>query len=272
MAVVFGHIDAVFSIWTVHSDLMLASTAAIVVETSVVGLLVLHTIALRRKTIELADHEKNLKSIVEHRTAELTEMVDTLETLASTDHLTKIPNRRKVRDEIKSEFTRASRTKREFSLMYLDIDHFKKVNDTHGHKIGDEILVDFAKTITKEVRDIDVVGRDGGEEFLILLPETTLPEAAEIADRIQNAVRASTHVHDIKITCSIGVASNHGLESVGKIIEMADDAMYESKRSGRDTVRVGTPEGVKRCSMCDKGSSCPHNGNMFTISTCPNLT
>ncbi len=128
--------------------------------------------------------------------------------------------------------------------MMLDIDHFKLVNDTLGHPIGDQVLTMVARVILQSVREVDIVGRIGGEEFAILLPETDFTDAAEVAERIRSAVETisegDAEESQVSITMSIGVAmSKTATDSFEKLLHSADERLYAAKTRGRNCVEMG---------------------------------
>ena len=127
---------------------------------------------------------------------------------------------------------------RSFSILMIDVDHFKEVNDSHGHQAGDEVLAELAKCISSNIRSIDIVGRYGGEEFVVVLPETPEEAATELAERIRLAVENLLLPFDITITCSVGVSGiEKGISGDG-LISRADHALYSAKRAGRNQVVV----------------------------------
>lgn len=163
--------------------------------------------------------------------------------LATRDSLTHIFNRRTFSDLAVRELARAQRNERFTSLFMLDIDHFKVINDTYGHPIGDEALIHLVKIIKDSVRMQDLYGRWGGEEFVILLAETDADEARQIAERLRQRIADSTLVinnHTIKLTVSIGISTVTGSNMPGLecMIEQADKAMYEAKHAGRNCVKL----------------------------------
>jgi diguanylate cyclase (GGDEF)-like protein len=177
---------------------------------------------------------------------ELHELVDMLEDkalsfehAALTDPLTGIANRKSFNDGIESELSRFYRYKTgAFSLLMLDIDHFKNVNDQHGHLIGDEVLIDLVKVVNRLIRDTDTFARWGGEEFTILLPLTALEQAKLLAERIRVAISEHSFQLDEGITVSIGVGQYLEGESVQEFIQRVDAALYSAKDSGRNRVSV----------------------------------
>lgn len=169
---------------------------------------------------------------------------ETLARQAGTDALTGCANRRRFLESLESEFQRADRYEVTFSVMSLDLDHFKNINDTYGHSTGDLVLQNFVTTVQKTLRPSDLLGRLGGEEFSILLPHTSATEAAIIGERIRSAVE-STSVHSgsaaIKVTVSIGVTEWQRVdeENVENLLGRSDRALYAAKESGRNTICIG---------------------------------
>jgi len=164
-----------------------------------------------------------------------------LEILATTDSLTELANRRHFLNQAGREVARTNRYHRELALFLIDIDHFKRVNDTHGHSAGDEVLRVVARLFRSAVRSHDVVGRMGGEEFAVLLPETRADQAAMLAERLRCAVsERAVEVRGGTIRCaiSVGVAGLRPGETLDDFLIRADAALYEAKNAGRDRVVV----------------------------------
>ena len=163
-----------------------------------------------------------------------------LRRLATADPLTGIANRRRFIDIGTDETRRAVRFRRPFAIMIIDIDFFKRINDNWGHAMGDVAITAVASSFCQQVRDIDLVSRLGGEEYGIILPNTELSSALEIAERLRNSIAAlslrSSTQEALPLTVSIGVAQWQGEDHFNKLVERADAAMYESKRSGRNRV------------------------------------
>lgn len=179
---------------------------------------------------------------------DITESRKTLDSLlraATSDQLTGVANRRALFDAAELELARYVRKPRDISLLILDIDRFKRVNDTFGHPVGDRVIRSLADVLVRSVRSIDVVARLGGEEFAVLLPSTDSAMAAEIGERIRRNVateRIHTDSQTITYTVSIGVAMvEPGMAGLDELIMAADEALYEAKRSGRDRVCVKAP-------------------------------
>ena len=159
-----------------------------------------------------------------------------IQQLATIDSLTDISNRRHLFELGNLEFVRANRFRRALSVIMIDIDNFKRVNDQFGHAAGDQVLAELAKLLRAVVREVDIVGRYGGEEFTIILPETSVQQATEIAERLRIKIN-QTFPPDIKdtpnFTVSIGVAEyNAELPSFESLVELADKALFAAKRSG----------------------------------------
>jgi diguanylate cyclase (GGDEF)-like protein len=160
-----------------------------------------------------------------------------LERLSVTDGLTGLYNRRRLMETLTDETRRSQRLKHAFAVLMVDVDHFKKYNDSFGHQAGDDVLTKVAVLLREATREVDFVARYGGEEFLILLPETGMGEALDIAERIRTRIAAEVF-HGRHMTVSIGVAEFplHG-ENADQVVGAADEALYEAKREGRDKVR-----------------------------------
>ncbi|WP_433315769.1 diguanylate cyclase [Micromonospora sp. CA-269861] len=164
--------------------------------------------------------------------------------LSLTDPLTGLWNYRYLRESIRREVERASRFGRMLSVLALDLDRFKDVNDTYGHAAGDTVLAEFARRVRGEIREVDLAFRQGGEEFVLLLPETDARGAAIVAERLGAAVRdtpiaVEAYAGPVLVTVSVGIAvfPDHG--GTGReVLEAADDALYAAKAAGRDTYRV----------------------------------
>ncbi len=166
-----------------------------------------------------------------------------LEALAHTDPLTRVLNRRALMDRLTSELDRATRYNSIVSLLMIDLDYFKRLNDTYGHVAGDEALRWVAQTLQSTVRSVDLVARYGGEEFAIVLPETTKEGAFVFAERIRERIEGGrirgngSHIH---LTVSIGVATfpTPEVHSVDEMIALADEALYRAKAAGRNIVQT----------------------------------
>ena len=167
-----------------------------------------------------------------------------LSVLAQTDPLTQLVNRRALTIRLVSEMERVRRYNAPLAMLLLDLDHFKLVNDTHGHLAGDEVLAEVAALLQRAARTVDMVARYGGEEFVMVLPETGAQGAIAFAERVREKVAGNRFlvagVSEIRITASIGVATypSTQLESVEDLFRAADAALYRAKGSGRNLVRT----------------------------------
>jgi diguanylate cyclase (GGDEF)-like protein len=174
-----------------------------------------------------------------------------LESLATTDSLTQIANHRAMIDAIDTELARARRFTKTCSLLFLDIDHFKTLNDRHGHPAGDLVLQSFAQIVQPCLRSLDIFGRWGGEEFVVLLPETDVVGAEVIAEKVRSAAAAHLFPIDggLHLTCSVGIATfpRDGADR-NHLIAAADKAMYAAKHLGRNQVRVATDPAIAEAS------------------------
>lgn len=173
--------------------------------------------------------------------AQLRENMLTMEQLAHTDHLTRLANRRGLEPLLRQELQRAERYQLPFAVLLADLDHFKGVNDQHGHAIGDQVLREVALRLDHNLRQSDTVARWGGEEFLILAPATDLAQAEQLAARLAEVVRAEPVVGSIPVTFSIGVACYRAGDSLESLIHRADEALYRAKALGRNRLELETP-------------------------------
>ena len=163
---------------------------------------------------------------------------------ANRDFLTGVWSRRAFFDIAERELARARRTKRAISLLVFDVDHFKKLNDTYGHGIGDKVLAAIAQCAAGEIRSIDYLARIGGEEFAVLLPEADASAALAVAERLRAALSEHVHVHAsgldaehaIPVSVSIGAALSGQEESISELLNRADHALYQAKAAGRNQV------------------------------------
>lgn len=160
------------------------------------------------------------------------------------DSLTGVYNRRFLDSKLKDEFERHKRYSGEFSIIMLDIDYFKKINDDYGHQCGDYILKSFSSRIASLIRNVDSLARFGGEEFVCLLPQTSLIFAEKIAERFRTVIMEQEHNYEgriIKITISLGISGlNDQITSPNELMKKADEALYRAKENGRNRVEVMT--------------------------------
>ncbi len=181
-------------------------------------------------------------SHIGHSLNQLLEFTDSLirdkERLASTDELTGIMNRRSFMKSTAREMSRADRYGTECAYLFIDIDHFKRVNDEHGHAVGDEVLKGFAEVLRRNLRTSDLLARWGGEEFVVLAPETRPEAALQFAEKLRERVAAEQFPGVGPVTCSVGLANTRPGESFDALARRADDALYEAKETGRNRVCV----------------------------------
>lgn len=183
---------------------------------------------------------KALQDELRQKNRQLEEMLTRVETLAITDPLTGLFNRRRFESILTLEFKKASRYQTPLSCMMIDIDHFKSINDAYGHRAGDIILKEIANIIQRNIRDVDTASRWGGEEFAVLIPNTTKENSIQPANRILKAVSKHSFpdIAGRNVTVSIGIADlmDPAITDEERLVHAADLAMYEAKRKGRNRV------------------------------------
>jgi len=192
-----------------------------------------------RARVQVGMRVANLQGRLADRVVELQGARDHLARLVSTDALTNLYSRRWWFELAATEFSRCRRYDRAFSVMVIDLDYFKQVNDSFGHDAGDKLLRAFADMLQTECRQSDILGRLGGEEFAILVPETPVGAAQKLAGRIGDACRAVKVVtpagDEVTCSCSIGISQvQNDDDDIDDVLRRADAALYEAKRSGRD--------------------------------------
>ena len=170
--------------------------------------------------------------------AHLQQVIDGLVALSAIDPLTGLPNRRRLEEEL-------ARRGRKISLMAVDIDHFKRVNDIHGHAAGDKVLRIAAQAIRAAMRDSDIPARVGGEEFAVLLPDADINIARDVAERLRRTFAQTFFGEGVgQLTISIGVAAMQRGESPEECLVRADTCLYAAKRNGRDRIVVDSGESI----------------------------
>jgi diguanylate cyclase (GGDEF)-like protein/putative nucleotidyltransferase with HDIG domain len=233
----------VFSlVWT-------AKSSPLAIGTYICSLLLLILISMKQLVVIQEIYSLNrgfqgLQRVIVEKNAALQQANAHLETLATTDPLTELPNHRALFETLEKEVERARRYGHPLSILFFDGDHFKRVNDTHGHSVGDAVLRELGSRAKGILRGGDTLGRYGGEEFMVLLPETDLVLAREVAERLR--VEVATHPlaaglveGGLHITISIGVATFPvDGQSASEVVEQADQAMYWAKRLGRNQLRT----------------------------------
>ncbi len=172
--------------------------------------------------------QKRIETLLQQQNEKLIE-------LSSIDTLTGIFNRRILFERLDYELKRVERTKKPLSVIIMDIDHFKQVNDDYGHLVGDQVLTQVARLLQQSVRKTDIVGRYGGEEFLIILPDCSAAEGSKVAEKIRTAVQDAVFDSDLKVTISGGVAEYKD-QSIEKLVDDADNYLYEAKQKGRNKI------------------------------------
>jgi len=168
----------------------------------------------------------------------------TLEKVSITDPLTQIYNRLKLDDFLQLTYSRAQRYNENFTIMIVDIDHFKEVNDNYGHLVGDKVLKDFSKILSSTLRKSDIVGRWGGEEFMIILPNTQCKASYDIAENLRQTIESFDFGYKFSNTASFGIASYDKEESVLELVNNADNALYHSKEKGRNGISTKLSLGI----------------------------
>jgi diguanylate cyclase (GGDEF)-like protein len=175
--------------------------------------------------------------------AALRRMVDDQRSLAATDHLTGAQNSRAFVETLRLEIERSRRYQRPYTLAYFDLDNFKTINDSLGHAEGDEVLRVVVSAIHSNTRSSDTIGRVGGDEFTLLLPETDAGQARVAVDKVRDGILQEVHRRNWDITVSIGACSVIGADAGAEaVINRADRLMYEAKVAGKNTVRFASPE------------------------------
>jgi diguanylate cyclase (GGDEF)-like protein/PAS domain S-box-containing protein len=172
-----------------------------------------------------------------------------LQNQATRDPLTALYNRRYFEEEVPKQIRLAKERRQAYSVLMLDADFFKKVNDTYGHKTGDKVLIELSSRTEKALRDKDIVARYGGEEFVVFLPEINAAKARKVADRLRQSIASiviySDNHQKVTFTVSIGVSSSEISDNVDMLVKTADEALYKAKQNGRNRVEVFTPEDLK---------------------------
>jgi diguanylate cyclase (GGDEF)-like protein len=180
------------------------------------------------------------------RRLKLQELARDLRLQATTDPLTGLNNRLKFDQVLANEMLRSQRYKTPFSLILYDVDHFKEVNDTHGHQVGDKVLIQLSRFIADRIRSTDFLARWGGEEFVIVVPESDSRAACQFADKLRDAIAQLVFDQVGTVTCSFGVAQYEDGEVAEAFISRADDALYRAKINGRNRVEVASQSAVTR--------------------------
>ena len=201
-----------------------------------------HEIEWYRAVLDDPEGGPPLLLLVGHDVTERVRLFREVERLSVTDPLTGLHNRRHFNAAANDEVLRATRYQRPLSAVMVDIDHFKRVNDTYGHAVGDRVLVAVAAACVSGTRTVDIRARLGGEEFCILLPETAAAGAVAVAERLRIALAAlrfaSSDGQDFHVTASFGIAERSSGEEFEALVRRADEALYEAKSTGRNRVVI----------------------------------
>ena len=194
----------------------------------------------------LASSNAQLEQKVAERTAELQQANEGLQSLARHDALTSLSNRRAANERLTLEFVRMKRSQITYCVMMIDIDSFKRINDTFGHADGDLVLQRVAQAINASVRESDFVARYGGEEFLVILPATGIAGSVVVAERCRNAVAAAQDAKVGQVTVSIGLAeATMNQHTENDAVHLADGLLYEAKRAGKNRTISALPTHVR---------------------------
>jgi diguanylate cyclase (GGDEF)-like protein len=164
--------------------------------------------------------------------------VEAMRTLAGTDALTGLPNRRAMGERLERAIALSARTGQSLTVALIDVDRFKAINDRHGHAAGDAVLRQLGEAMRLQLRASDVVGRWGGEEFLLIAPGTPLAAAQELAERVRRAVAAQEFAHGEPVSISIGLAPCRSADEISPLLQRADSALYRAKTRGRNRVEA----------------------------------
>lgn len=198
---------------------------------------------LQRQNELLSEDKFTLENLVKQRTSELQEAnrkleenIKQIDQLSNTDYLTAIYNRQKLEKELNHEIARSKRYRSPFSVALFDIDNFKTINDTCGHQVGDLVLQKIGQLTRENIRETDVLGRWGGDEFFIILPGVDLEQAMLSIEKIRCLISEAELYNSLKLTSSFGVTEYTQGDTVGSIYKRTDTALYQAKNSGRNRV------------------------------------
>lgn len=207
----------------------------------IVELLSMLMLRVESREIELKNMVETLEAKVHERTIDLREKNRILKELSIRDELTKLFNRRFFDEKLKEYSLLSQRFGHILTCIMSDIDHFKNFNDTYGHQAGDSVLFNVAQILRNNIRRTDICTRYGGEEFVILLPNTSLEAGVKLAEKLRKRIELSELLHDgetLKITSSFGAAAGDEESNLGEnLVKRADLALYSAKQSGRNCVR-----------------------------------
>ena len=193
--------------------------------------MILITIYWNRKIVKANELLKEAQKAIEEKNKEL-------EKLAITDNLTDLYNRRKLDELLKNEIHRSDRFGHTFGFTILDIDYFKRVNDTYGHQVGDKVLIEIANILKNNLRKTDFVGRFGGEEFVIICPESNIESVVKLMENLRLIIQNHNFGKVKNQTVSFGITLLKESDTVDSILKRADEALYKAKNSGRNKVSI----------------------------------
>jgi len=243
LALIFSIITMYFTINSIGPFVIFSQRETTIFLQEFVVILTIIPLFIGALLFEVKESNKKLKKLnnileekVKEKTKILLESNEKLTLLASKDALTNIYNRRMLNEYILQETKKSKRHKIDLSLILLDIDHFKDINDKYGHKIGDEVLIEISSLLSRNIRQSDIFGRWGGEEFIILLPQTNIKNAYEVAESLRKKIEKHYFDKVGKTTISLGVSMYDPKDDILDFIENADSAMYKAKYNGRNKV------------------------------------
>lgn len=202
---------------------------------------------IRRQQVQLEETMRQLSDtsvVLEHQSLELQEANRHLQELATTDGLTGLLNHRAMQDELRNAIEASMEAGAPVSVALLDVDHFKKFNDTFGHQEGDRVLKEVANILRSSVRDGDIVARYGGEEFCVIFPQTDGKEALVISERLRTNIESAAWQHR-QVTVSVGTSTGIGVRDSQSLIKQADQALYQAKGAGRNRVLPFRPDSAR---------------------------
>jgi len=230
-------IIAIVLLYYYKEDVLSSNFTADIVSNNIIAWIA--SIINYKRYLRMAIDEKIIKESNEisiEKTKEIERINKELEYNATMDFLTDLYNRRKSDEILENEWERYKRYKRNFSIIILDIDDFKNINDKYGHNVGDKILNEFAGILKENVRKTDKIGRWGGEEFLIVCPESNLEESLIVAEKIRTGICKNKFEVDELITGSFGISTAKEKESIYELVSKADEAMYIAKNKGKNRI------------------------------------
>lgn len=243
LALIFSIITMYFTINSIGPFVIFSQRETTIFLQEFVAILTIIPLFIGALLFEVKESNKKLKKLnnileekVREKTKILLESNEKLTLLASKDALTNIYNRRMLNEYILQETKKSKRHKIDLSLILLDIDHFKDINDKYGHKIGDEVLIEISSLLSRNIRQSDIFGRWGGEEFIILLPQTNIKNAYEVAESLRKKIEKHYFDKVGKTTISLGVSMYNPKDGILDFIENTDSAMYKAKYNGRNKV------------------------------------